>query len=61
MNDKLFDSPVFVKGGKFTIVEIASLHDAIDFLDEWPVELQDVPYTTIRRALFSALGWHPSA
>lgn len=51
MNDKLFDRPVFVKGGSFTIVEIASLRDAIDFLDEWPVELQDVPYDAIRRAV----------
>ena len=60
MNDKLFDSPVFVKGGSFTIVEIASLRDAIDFLDEWPVELQDVPYDAIRRACYSALdGAHP--
>lgn len=60
MNDKLFDRPVFVKGGSFTIIEIASLHDAIDFLDEWPAELQDVPYETIRRACYSALdGGHP--
>ena len=60
MNDKLFDSPVFVKGGSFTIVEIASLRDAIDFLDEWPIELQDVPYDAIRRACYSALdGTHP--
>lgn len=60
MNDKLFDSPVFVKEGSFTIVEIASLHDAIDFLEEWPVELQDVPYETIRHACYAALdGSHP--
>jgi hypothetical protein len=55
MNDKLFESPVFVKDGNFTIVEIASLRDAIDFLDEWPVELRDVPYETIQRACYSAL------
>jgi hypothetical protein len=60
MNDKLFDSPVFVKGGSLTIVEIASLRDAIDFLEEWPIELQDVPYETILRACYSALdGNHP--
>ncbi|MEQ1954869.1 hypothetical protein [Mesorhizobium sp. CN2-181] len=50
MNDELFDSPVFVKGGSFTIDEIASLRDAIDFLEEWPVELQNLPYETILRA-----------
>ncbi|MBN9034283.1 MAG: DUF982 domain-containing protein [Rhizobiales bacterium] len=60
MNDKLFDSPVFVKDGSFTIVEIASIRDAIDFLEEWPVELQDVPYETISRACYSALdGSYP--
>lgn len=60
MNDKLFDSPVFVKGGNFTIVEIASLRDAIDFLEEWPVELKNLPYETILRACYSALdGSHP--
>jgi hypothetical protein len=60
VNDKLFDSPVFVKGGSFTIIEIASLRDAIDFLEEWPVELQNVPYETILRACYSALdGSHP--
>lgn len=60
MNDKIFETPVFVKGGSFTIVEITSLHDAIDFLDEWPLELQDVPFETIRRACCSALdGSYP--
>lgn len=42
------------------IVEIATLRDAIDFLDDWPAELQDVPYETILRACYSALdGSHP--
>lgn len=60
VNDKLFDSPVFVKGGSFTMVEIASLRDAIDFLEEWPVELQNVPYEMILRACYWALdGSHP--
>lgn len=60
MNDKLFESPVFVKDGNFTILEIASLGDAIDFLNECPVELPDVPYETIRRACYSALdGSYP--
>ena len=60
VNDKLFDSPVFVKGGSFTMVEIASLRDAIDFLEKWPVELQNVPYEMILRACYWALdGSHP--
>ncbi|WP_011579013.1 MULTISPECIES: DUF982 domain-containing protein [Chelativorans] len=60
MKDKIFDSPVFVKDGKFTIVEIASLGDALDFLDEWPIELQDVLYETTMRVCMSAHdGGHP--
>lgn len=51
MNDKFFGSPVFVKDGQFTIAEIASIADALDFLDEWPLELQDI---LIRRRSGSA-------
>lgn len=60
MNDRFFDSPVFVKDGQFTIVEIASIADALDFLDEWPNELQDVVYETTKRVCQSAHdGHHP--
>lgn len=60
MNDKFFDRPVFVKDGKFTIVEIASIGDALDFLDEWPADLQGLLYETTRRVCTSAHdGSHP--
>ena len=54
MNDKIFDSSVFVKDGRFTIAEIASIADALDFLDEWPIELQDILYQTTKRICHSA-------
>lgn len=60
MNDKIFDSSVFVKDGRFTIAEIASIADALDFLDEWPTELQDILYQTTKRICHSAHdGRHP--
>lgn len=36
MNDRLFDTPVFVKDGPYLVREIASIGDALDFLYEWP-------------------------
>lgn len=36
MEDKLFVEPFFVKAGKYSLQEIASVIDAIDFLEEWP-------------------------
>lgn len=60
MDDKLFDRPIFVNVGKFTIVEIASIRDAIDFLDEWPAELQDPLHETTMSVCTSAhRGSHP--
>lgn len=61
MNDTHFDSPVFVKDGSIIIVEIASLRDAIDFLEEWSVDLQDDSYEAILRTCYAALdGGHPA-
>src|SRR4051812_18778936 len=34
MNDRMFDSPVFVKSGNSLIQEIACLEDALEFLYE---------------------------
>lgn len=56
MSDKRFDSPVFVKNGQFTIMEIASIGDALDFLDEWPIELQDAVYKATVQVCHSAYG-----
>ncbi|MFB8343708.1 DUF982 domain-containing protein [Brucella cytisi] len=44
MSDRLFDSPVFVKDGRYLIQEVASIEDAIDFLFELPDETRDIIY-----------------
>jgi len=44
MSDRLFDSPIFVKDGKFLNRETPSPIDAIDFLYEWPQDDRDVIY-----------------
>jgi hypothetical protein len=50
----------FVKAGPFTIMEIASIGDALDVLEEWPVELQDAAYETTAQVCCSAHdGQHP--
>jgi Protein of unknown function (DUF982). len=41
MDSKIFDRPVYLKGGKYVIQEIASVIDAIDFLEEWPERERD--------------------
>ena len=38
MNDKLFDSPVYVKDGSLVVQQIQSIEDALDFLEEWPLD-----------------------
>lgn len=53
MNDKTFEIPVYVKDGPFTIAEIATLEDALDFLEEWPVGLQDALHETTTRVCHS--------
>jgi hypothetical protein len=36
MNERMFDSPVFVQSGNTLIKEIAGLEDALEFLYSWP-------------------------
>lgn len=50
MNDRMFDSPVFVKSGGNLIREIACLEDALEFLYDWPKERRGVIYQTALRA-----------
>lgn len=50
MNDRMFDSPVFVKNGDSLIQEIASLEDALEFLYEWPKGRRTSIYQTAVRA-----------
>lgn len=50
MNDRMFDSPVFVKNGNSLIQEIACLEDALEFLYEWPGNRRGPIYDTALRA-----------
>ncbi|MDX8523653.1 DUF982 domain-containing protein [Mesorhizobium sp. MSK_1335] len=50
MNDRMFDSPVFVRSGNSLIQEIACLEDALEFLYEWPKHKRGPIYDTALRA-----------
>jgi hypothetical protein len=50
MNDRIFDSPIFVQDGKTLIQEIACLEDALEFLYEWPRSRRGPIYETALRA-----------
>jgi len=50
MNDRIFDSHVFVRVEEGLVQEIACLEDAFDFLDEWPRHRRGVIYETAKRA-----------
>lgn len=50
MNDRMFNSPVFVKDGNSLIQEIACLEDALEFLYEWPQKRRGPIYQTALRA-----------
>ncbi|GLS38516.1 hypothetical protein GCM10010869_41110 [Mesorhizobium tianshanense] len=51
-------TPVFVKRGTYIVHEIASLADAIDFLDEWPEDRRDLIHETALRACHDAHDGH---
>lgn len=60
MNDRMFDSPVFVKSGDSLIQEIACLEDALEFLYEWPRNRRGAIYDTALRACRRAFdGGYP--
>lgn len=48
MNARYFDEPIFLRLGTKLIREIASLDDAIEFLDAWP---------PAQRNLFHEMAW----
>jgi hypothetical protein len=48
------DSPVFVQEGAYLVREIASLDDAVDFLTEWPEDLQDLVHLAALEACHAA-------
>jgi hypothetical protein len=55
MRDRLFDRPVFIKDGKILTREIASVMDALDYLEEMPEECRDLAYETVVRACWDVL------
>jgi hypothetical protein len=54
MKDNLFDKPVFVRAGKYSIQEIGCVMDAIEFMEEWPVHRHGVMHGTALGACYAA-------
>ena len=54
MSDRLFDKPVYVTKGRYLTLEIASIHDALMFLHEWPEDDRDLIYETAWKACCDA-------
>ena len=50
MNDRAFDAPIYIRTGEHLIQEIITLDDALDFLEEWPSNLQGPIYQTALQA-----------
>lgn len=58
MNAEAFSSPIFVKRATYIVQEIASLADAIDFLNEWPEDGRDLTHETALKACHDAYTGH---
>lgn len=54
MKHDVFDKPVFVKAGKYSIQEIGCVMDAIEFMEEWPVHRHSVMHGTALSACYAA-------
>lgn len=54
MNDKLFDSPVYVKDGSLVVRQIQSIGDALDFLEQWPLDKRSMVFEMTQEALYAA-------
>ena len=54
MNDKLFDSPVYVKDGSLVVRQIQSIGDALDFLEQWPLDKLSMVFEMTQEALYAA-------
>ena len=50
MNDRMFDSPVYVKCANSLVTEISSIEDALEFLYEWPKNRRGTIFETALRA-----------
>jgi hypothetical protein len=53
-----FESPIFVKDGSMIVREIATLDDAIEFLNNWPESHRDLIHETAWRVCYEAFDGH---
>lgn len=53
-----FESPIFVKEGSMIVQEIATLDEAIEFLDNWPERNRDLIHETATRICHEAFDGH---
>ncbi|BAV52939.1 hypothetical protein MLTONO_p0469 (plasmid) [Mesorhizobium loti] len=58
MNAEDFSSPIFVKRAAYIVQEIATLADAIDFLNDWPEEQKDQIHEAALKACCGAYNGH---
>ncbi|MCO4318002.1 DUF982 domain-containing protein [Phyllobacterium sp. 21LDTY02-6] len=58
MNERIFDRPVFVRERPFIVREVASLDDALDFLDHWPEADRGLIYQTAWKACCDVFDGH---
>jgi hypothetical protein len=54
MQSKAFDKPIYLKDGKYLVHEIASVNDAIEFLEDWPEGKRDVIHEAALRTCYMA-------
>ncbi|RRH93201.1 DUF982 domain-containing protein [Mesorhizobium tamadayense] len=52
MNSEVFSSPLFVRRAAYIVQEIASLADAIDFLNQWPQDRRDLIHEAALKACY---------
>ncbi|MHC1551007.1 DUF982 domain-containing protein [Phyllobacterium sp. K27] len=58
MTNFYFESPIFVKDGSRIVREIATLEDAIEFLDNWPEPQRDLIHETAWRTCCEVFDGH---
>lgn len=58
MNHHAFEQPILVKEGERLLREIATLDDAIAFLDAWPPRRRDFIYETAWRTCCEVFDGH---
>ena len=61
MTDTPLTRPIFVRHAAGLVLELASLGDAIDFLEEWPVSDRGLVHEMALRTLFAVHDGHKSA